>query len=141
MAGPGPAPETFSERHASVRQSIMNITPLSEFIPCRLIREPWTRPCFFCFRDMWVEEQDLWVIEPHVEQFKEAVLNEAKRRELFMAAVHATMELNLIECGPCNRGEEQILEHMIVSEKLERHNFIIDIRIGGAISQSHVCEP
>ena len=60
MAGPGPAPETFSERHASVRQSIMNITPLSEFIPCRLIREPWTCPCFFCFRDMWVEEQDLW---------------------------------------------------------------------------------
>ena len=82
---------------------------------------------------MWVEEQDLWVIEPHVEQFKEAVLKEAKRRELFMAAVHATMELHLIEGGPCNRGEEQILEHMIVSEKLERHNLIIDIRIGGAI--------
>jgi hypothetical protein len=40
---------------------------------------------------MWVEEQDLWVIEPHVEQFKEAVLKEAKRRELFMAAVHVTM--------------------------------------------------
>ena len=76
---------------------------------------------------MWVEEQDLWVIEHHVEQLKEAVLKEAKRRELFMAAMYATMELHLIECGPCTRGDEQMLEH-IVSEKLERYNFIIDIR-------------